>query len=483
MTTDTQAEATTQAAPATEPAPAPETTIATELAEFAYGLRFEDIPAAVVESAKRLVLDSLGIAFASGTFDFARMATAAVDELAGDEDGTVTVVGSGRRYSLRDAVLLNGLLVHGLDFDDTHPEGVIHASASALPTALGLAEQLRLSGRDLLTAYVAGLEVDARLGMAARGGFHQVGFHPTGLLGAFGAAVVAGKLRGLSAQQIAQAQGFVGSLASGSLEFLQTGAWTKRVHPGWAGVAGLTAASFAGQDFPSPPHIYEGRFGLYASHLGEAKEENLALCTAGLGERWETSRVAIKPFPACHFTHAFADAVLAIRAEHGITAADVESIHCLIADGEVKTVCEPLEAKRAPKTAYEAQFSVPYVAAASLVTGDFTLRELEPEALGDPEILALAQKVSYEADPDSGFPALFSGEVRVTTTDGRVLRHREQVNRGADERPLAKADIDAKFQTTATLACTQEQARRIAEAVGALDTCEDVTELTALLRR
>jgi 2-methylcitrate dehydratase PrpD len=461
------------------PADAP---ISSRIGHFASTLTFDDIPTDVVDTAKLLVLDALGIAFASGTFDFADQARAAVDELSDGEPGTATVVGADRGYALRDAVLLNGLLVHGLDFDDTHPEGVIHASASALPTALGLAERLRLSGRDLLTAYIVGLEVDARLGMAAHGGFHQVGFHPTGLIGAFGASVVAGRLRGLSGEQIAQAQGFVGSLASGSMEFLQTGAWTKRVHPGWAGVAGLTAASFARQGFVSPPAIYEGRFGLYASHLGAGAADDLVECTRGLGETWETSRVAVKPFPACHFTHAFADAVIALRAEHGITAQDVESIHCLIAEGEIKTVCEPLENKRRPQSAYDAQFSVPYVTAAALVTGDFTLRELEPEALADPEVLALAQKVTYAADPGSGFPALFSGEVIITTKDGRELRHREQVNRGADTRPLTRDDIEAKFAATAARGCSGDQAARVAAAVDALDRTDDVSELAHLLR-
>jgi len=457
--------------------------ISTQIAEFATTLRFEDIPADVVETAKLLILDSLGIAFASGTFDFASKALGAVDVLSAGADQDGTVVGATRGYSLRDAVLLNGLLIHGLDFDDTHPEGVIHASASALPTALGLAETLGSSGRELLTAYIVGLEVDARLGMAAQGGFHQVGFHPTGLIGAFGAAVIAGRLRGLSADQVAQAQGFVGSLASGSLEFLQTGAWTKRVHPGWAAVAGITAAAFAEQDFASPPEIYEGRFGLYATHLGTATSDGLTECTRGLGEVWQTRRVAVKPFPACHFTHAFADAAIALRTAHGVVPDEVESIHCLIAEGEVQTVCEPLELKRVPKTSYEAQFSVPYVAAAALRHGEFTLREIEDASLRDSVVLDLAKRVSYEVDPGSGFPAHFSGEVVLTTTDGRVLRHREQVNRGADERPLPPADIEAKFRTTSALAISPERAERIVDSLAALDSMRDVNDLTMLLRQ
>lgn len=462
--------------------------ISQRIADFADRLDFKQIPHEVADRAKLLILDCVGIALASGTYDFAQRARSAVADLAGGSTsgrtggaGQATAIGFPGMLPLRDAVHLNGLLVHGLDFDDTHPGGVIHASSSAFPTALGVAESRGLSGRDLILGYVLGVEVATRLGMAAKGEFHQVGFHPTGVMGAFGAAVLAARLQGMSPEAIANAQGFVGSQAAGSLEFLETGAWTKRSHPGWAGVCGITSAAFAAHGFESPPRIYEGRFGLYASHLGTAAEADLAACTKGLGEEWETMRVAVKPYPACHFTHAFADAVLALRAKHDLAPEDVASIRCLIAEGEMKTVCEPEASKRCPRSAYDAQFSVPFIVGAALARGRVTLAEFREDTLADPAILDVAAKVTCEPDPDSGFPQLFSGEVIVETTDGRTLRHREQVNRGADTRPLSAEDITNKFLGNARLARGAGRAEQILEAVLEVDAVEDVRQVTALL--
>ena len=268
-------------------------TIATQLAAFAHGLKPDMLPAAVVEQAKLLMLDALGIALASSRHDFAHCAYRGLHALGGAGDSAV--MGAFAPLPLRDAVLMNGILVHGLDFDDTHPGAITHPSASAFPLALGLAAQRHATGAEMITAYVLAIEVAARLGAAARGGFHDVGFHPTGLVGAFGCALAAGKLMGLDQAGLAHAQGVVLSMASGSMEFLSDGAWTKRMHPGWAGVSGLTATALAGAGFRGPSQPYEGRFGLYASHLAaRGLNADLSLCTRGLGERWELLEVAVK---------------------------------------------------------------------------------------------------------------------------------------------------------------------------------------------
>jgi 2-methylcitrate dehydratase PrpD len=225
--------------------------VATELARFAHGLRYEAIPAEVRERAKHLMLDATGCGLAARRFDFAAPALRAAAELGGA--GARGVLGQRERLALRDAVLANGILLHGLDYDDTHTEGVVHLTVSLLPTVLGVAAELGAHGRDLLVAYVAGMEAGARIAAVARGAFHQVGFHPTGVVGAFACAIAAAKLQGLDAAGIATAQGLALSTASGSLEFLEDGSWTKRFHPGWAGVAGTTAATFAKHGFVSPP--------------------------------------------------------------------------------------------------------------------------------------------------------------------------------------------------------------------------------------
>jgi 2-methylcitrate dehydratase PrpD len=333
--------------------------VAEALARFTGALSFERIPPAVIARAKHLMLDAVGIALASTGFDFAHRTLTAMRGLAGE--GDTPVIGFPALLPMRDAALVNGVLIHGLDYDDTHIGGVVHPTASLLPTVLAVGGRRRVSGAAALAAYVAGVEAAARLGAVARGGFHQVGFHPTGVIGAFACALAAGKLMGLSEEQLVMAQGITLSAAAGNLEWLEDGAWTKRFHPGWAANAGITAAALAQQGFIGPKRAYEGRFGLYASHLQQHYDPaDLELATRGLGEVWELKQVAVKPFPACHFTHACADAAIALKHDHSLDPAAVEHVEALVPAEVVKTVCEPVANKQRPANAYDAQFSIPH---------------------------------------------------------------------------------------------------------------------------
>ena len=443
------------------------TTLAEDLGRFAVELRYDAVPATVRERGKHLILDAVGIAFTSTRYDFAKVPLAALEEFGG---GPAAVIGVGRRLALRDAVLMNGILIHGLDYDDTHSRGVVHATTSSFPCALAVADWQEADGKALLAAYVAAMEVSTRLGAVAKGGFHQVGFHPTGLVGAFGCALAAARLLGLDAHRAAMAQGIALSMASGSLEFLQDGAWTKRMHPGWAGVAGITAAMLAKHGYVGPRETYEGRFGLYASHLGPlAEQADYSLATEGLGRSWQIDEVAIKPIPACHFTHAAADAAIELHKAHGLSGEAIRRVRALVPREVVKTVCEPVANKRAPANSYDAQFSIPYIVATGLLKGRFTLDELEDEALRDAAVLELAGRVEYEVDPASTFPRHYTGEVVIETADGRTLRHREAVNRGCADRPLGNAEIVDKFFDNATRTLSRDRAARVRDAVLTLD--------------
>ena len=466
--------------------------IASELAKFAGGLRADRIPARVRIRALHLMLDAAGIALASHRFDFAADSLRGIEALsdpgarpaagAGDEAGGV-VIGHPRRLPFRDAAMANGLLVHGLDYDDTHVPGILHATASAFPCVLALGERLGASGADVLAAYVAAVEAGARIGSVPPGGFHRQGFHPTGLVGAFGCALGAGRLLGLDPGRLMMAQGIALSTASGSMEFLEDGAWTKRLHPGWAAVAGLTSAYLASEGFVAPSRPYEGRFGLYRSHLGpEAAEAcDVSAATAGLGEAWELDRVAVKPFPACHFLHGCADAAIAIARRHDLDPADVEEATALVPEETIATICEPAANKVRPTSDYDAKFSLQYAVAASLSRRAFGLAELEDEARTDRAVLALAKRVRYRADPASAFPRAYSGEVVVRLRDGRELRHREDVNRGADERPLTNGEIAEKYMENACLTVSEARAAAIRDAVLGLDRCGDVREAANVL--
>lgn len=452
--------------------------IAESLAHFVDGLRWQAFPSEVVTRAKYLILDAVGIAYASSTYEFAKPTINALTELgSGDAD----VIGFSQKLALRDAVLMNGLLIHGLDFDDTHLNGVVHATASCFPVALAVAAHRGCSGRDLLEAYIAGMEVAARVGAVAKGELNQVGFHPTGVVNAFAATLVAGRLSGLSERQLAMAQGIVLSMASGTREYSTDGAWTKRLHPGWAGGAGITAAALAKQDFVGPRAAYEGRFGLYATHLGTSgKQYDLAAATAELGTQWELMGVAVKPFPVCQYNVAGIDAGIALRKAHKIDPKDVLRIRVFVPQHAIIEVCEPVEKKKRPVNSYAASFSIQFAVACALLHGKFGLQHVE--RYQDPEILALADKVDYEIDLKSGYPRHFSGEVIVTMENGTEFSHREQINRGAPERPLGNEDIVEKFMDNAALVISKSRASEIVDLLLKTEKINDARMISTALR-
>lgn len=440
---------------------------AQRIAEFAAGLRYEDIPEAVRARARIQILDCIGVGFASSAYPFAGRAMAGVCALGGAGDGTV--IGRTERLPLRDAALANGILIHGLDFDDTHLTSIIHATAACLPTALSLGEALDASGEELLTAYVAGMEIAIRIGLAVKGGFHHAGFHATGVVSHFSSAIVAGRLLRLTPEQIMSAQGIVSSTASGIQVFLEDGAWTKRFHPGWGAVAGITAARLAENGFVGPKRPYEGKFGLFDSHLqAHAGEADIAALSDGLGSRWELLETAIKPYPVCHFIHGAADSAIALHAAIPDTAA-IESIRILIPEPTLHIVAEPEADKLRPANEYAAKFSAPFVVATCLRLGRFGLAELLPAALEDADTLALAARARCEADPDTAFPTFFSGGVEVLLKDGRRLTRYERVNSGAGERQLDVAAATMKFMGTAGMVLSEAAARRARDAVLTID--------------
>jgi len=464
----------------TDAAPAARTPdMAARLAAFAAELRWDDIPAQVRERAVHHILDATGIALAASRFDFAQRTLTAMQALGGA--GEVPVIGLPAALSPRDAAVVNGLLCHGLDFDDTHLGGVVHPTCSAFPCALSAGLMTGASGRDVVLAYILGVEVAAARGTGANGGFHQVGFHPTGVAGAFACTLVAGRLMGLSSPALKSAQGIALSMAGGSLEFLEDGAWNKRLHPGHAAAVGITAAALAESGFVGIDRPYSGRFGLYNAYLGaEAGRQDLAKGVAGLGETWELLNTAIKPYPACHFTHGCIDAALALS-EAGADPEEVTEIVARVPGEVVKTICEPEANKKAPANSYDAQFSVHYLVAAALLRGRLTLAELEDGALADPAIRALTRKVRYEVDPDSGFPRHYSGEVILRRRDGSERRQRQAVNRGAPDRPLSDAEIVEKYRANALTAIGGARAERIRADILALGEAADLLPVAAAL--
>jgi 2-methylcitrate dehydratase PrpD len=372
--------------------------------------------------------------------------------------------------------MVNGTLIHGLDFDDTHPSGIMHCSASAVPTMLAMATSRGRSGRDALAAYLMGVEAGTRVAKTAHGGIHRAGFHTTPIVGTFGCALIAGRLADLSTEQLIEAQGLALSMTSGPREYHSNGAWVKRMHPGIAAASAITAAGWAKHGFTGSRTPYEGPYGLYNA-FGHKLEVDLAICTAGLGEQWEMLDVAYKPYPSGHFNHAFIDAAIKLHKDHGLKPDEIDSVIALIHKDEVAAVCTPEARKRRPHSAYAAQFSVHYAIAAALTRGRFTLDELDPESYTDPDILALCDKVRYEETSETLFPRYFSGTVVVRTKDGRELKHYQKYNLGSDANPIAAGNVIEKFWSNATRAVSRQRAQRVLDAIMALDEAPDMREL------
>jgi 2-methylcitrate dehydratase PrpD len=444
------------------PPPRSQPTLAQHLARFARHARWTAMPAAVRERARLHVLDAIGLALASHREDYAAPSLAGITAAAGA--GDCSVIGDARSLAPRDAALANGLLIHGLDFDDTHQASIVHPSTASLPTALAIGEQMGADWDQMLGAYAVGVEAAIRIGAAVKGGFHHVGFHATGIVSHFSSALVAGRLLDLSEEQLCAAQGIAASTASGVQVFLEEGAWSKRLHPGWGALAGITAAHLARAGFAAPTRPYEGRFGLFETHLHGAGVDPDAI-SGGLGEHWNLPDTCIKPYPVCHFIHGCADAAVELHAQLSGALDQIEQVTAWLPAATLPIVAEPAEFKQHAKTDYEAKFSAQFVVAKILLHGRLGLPELTQVALGEPATQALAARVICRADPQSSFPKYFSGGVTVVLKSGRTLHCHVPVNKGAGDRALSAEDIVAKFLANAALTLGHEGARRALAAV------------------
>jgi len=444
------------------------------LAGFAADLRHDALPGEVADRAKLLMLDTVGIIVrarrdAESTPPMLR----AVGRMG--LGGECTVFGDTAGYAPPAAALLNGALAHSLDFDDTHAAGSIHSSAPIFPAAFAAAEMTGASGRDLIAAVVAGYEIQIRLSLALDpAGHYARGFHPTATCGVFGAAAAAGKLLGLDRAGLVSAFSIALSQAAGSMQFLDNGAWTKRSHVGQAGQNGLMAAMLASEGYRGPTGAFEGKAGFLNAY---APAPDPAKAVAGLGERWETMRLAVKPYPSCRYSHAAMDAIAALRAEHGITPEEVEAITIGLPRVGMNIIGAPLAAKQAPENIVDGQFSMPFCAAVVLREGRLDWDDY-PRHLADAETLALCRRVDcvVDADAEAALPANMAGKAAITTPRGGFERFVE-APRGEPDNFLSEDEFRAKFRALAAPYLGGET-EALADRLLALDRLDDIRALS-----
>jgi 2-methylcitrate dehydratase PrpD len=385
------------------------------LAGYVADLHYEAIPQEVLARAKLLMLDFLGSTIrARREAESTPALLATLQALGLDGDGASTVFGDDRRWTPSVAALLNGALGHSLDFDDTHADSSLHPSAPVVPAAFAVGELVGASGREVLTAIVAGYEVCCRLGNALDPTSHYArGFHPTATAGTFGAAAAAAKLFGLSKEQIVSAFGVSGSQAAGSLQFLQNGAWNKRYQVGAAAMNGVIAATLARNAFLGSSEAVEGKHGLLVGYSDDTHPDK---AVAGLGSIYETLKIGVKPYPSCRYTHAAIDAIIAMRREHNLTPDQISKVEIGLHRNGI-TLTGDAATKRHPTSIVGGQFSMFFTGAVALDQGRFGWDDYT--RLGDPALDALADKFDViQDDRLEGKTHPFGARVAITTADG-----------------------------------------------------------------
>lgn len=429
-------------------------------------MEWDALDSAVQARTCELVLDLLGVAQAGSRQASSRSAADAALSLG--QPGLAYVIGTGQRTSAAWAALANGTAAHAVELDDVTTESSLHPGVAVIPAAVALAQELGSSSVRLLEAIVAGYEVTMRVGNALNpASAYARGFHPTGVAGVFGAAMAACHLLGLDADRRAMALGIAGTMASGSLEYLADGAWTKRLNAGWAGHAGITAAYLARAGFVGPLSVFEGRLGVLHAYSDAGLPERLL---ADLGNPLQVMRVSIKPYACCRYNHGLIDCMLALRPQFAIS--DVARIRLGVLSGGALLVADPIEQKRAPVGVVDAQFSAPYAAAAALVFGRGDISVYSGECLSDPDVRGLMAVTECYRDEtlDADYPRRWPAAASIELRNGQVLSTRVEYATGEPENPVSREALIAKFVSLAERADAEVLAARLL----ALDTAEDL---------
>lgn len=452
--------------------------LTSELAEFATALRIESISEEVIDKARQLILDAVGVALgASADVDSSGPIRDAITSISGD--GRATVIGHDRMLAAAPAAFINASYVHSLDFDDTHRAGSVHPGASVIPTVLALAEQEGGSGRDVVAAIVAGYDVVCKLAMALDPEAHyQRGFHPTSTAGTFGATAAGARLLGLTSRELTNAFGINGSQAAGSLQFLSNGAWNKRIHPGLAAHNAIIALELARRGFRGASEAIEGPRGFLHSYTDRSHQ---SAAVAGLGTRFEIMHTGIKPYPACRYAHGALDALVDIVTRHELGPNDVRRVVVELCDAAVEIIGQPVERKRHPRSVVDAQFSMHFLAAVAISRQRMTWADYE--LIGDASMGELMEciEVTPAAAANHAYPEKWLCSVMVETATKRFSETRENA-RGDPESPLTWGELIEKFNSLAASVLSQSSRRTVVQAVRDMDFAPNVSRLCEALR-
>ena len=414
-----------------------ETAISEILADWLVGADVKKLSAETIEMSRRIVLDVAGLCIAARNEDYVKATVGA------SGPGDITAIGHGKGFDAFSAALINGTAAHGEDYDDTFEGGPVHSGAVIVPAVMAICEQEGLSGEKMLLATAYGSELLCRLSLVTPKAIHKAGFHPTAVIGTMAAAAAVSVALGLNKKQTIDALGIAGSMASGIIEYLAEGTWTKRMHAGWAAQSGIRAALMARGGFLGPRTVFEGTHGFFHA-FAPSRKPAFDLLLNELGQHWVIDDIVFKPYACGTMTQPFIDCAIEL-AKQGVKLDDIVKIECDVGEGTVHRLWEPLNVKHNPPTPYAAKFSTPFCMALGFVEGKAGLNQFTDASIIEPHARGLAGKISYKINPDDPYPDQFIGHLRATLKSGEVREVKQGYMRGGKHAPMSLEELQTKF--------------------------------------
>ena len=434
------------------------TIYAEEFSGWATKLKTQDIPSDIQEVLSFLVKDISGVIVAARNEDYIQSLIKTYSNT-----GNIIALGHKNVFDVFSSSIICGTAAHGEDFDDTFEGNPIHVGATMVSTFLSAGQFFKLNGEQILKGIAIGAELICRMALVSPTAMHKQGFHPTSICSVFGATAGLGAVLGLNQKQLSSALGVAGSMSSGIIEYLAEGTWTKRIHPGWAASSGIHAALLGRSDFLGPRTVFEGTHGFFKAFTIKEIENDFSHLVEGLGTRWECKNLAFKPYACGTMAQPFVDCAIQIKKQIS-DLTQIKSIKAKVGEGTVHRLWEPREEKNNPSTPYSAKFSVPYCVAVALVKGGAGLEEFNVTNIKDPEILKIANLMTYEIDPNDEYPKNYTGTLIVETIDGKIIEAKQPCFRGGKKQPLTKEDFDSKFNKNLKYAkLNDDQSRQLEE--------------------
>jgi 2-methylcitrate dehydratase PrpD len=456
-------------------------TIAESLSELVVTLKYEDLSQEVIDRTKYLALDFIGLALRGNTFESSKPIHQFIKTLGGKGEGII--IGNKDFNTLPQyAALANGSASHSLELDDVINEASLHPGVVVFATAFAIADKYEKSGKDFILAAVIGYEIMGKLGKSLNPtNVYDRGFHPTGVVGTFAAAATASKLLGLTAEQTTNAFGIAGSQAAASMEFLNTGSWTKRLHPGWASHNGIIATELAKEGFTGPNSILEGNKGFARGYSYEAKLDEMKFDYSNKDNF--ILKASIKPHACCRYIQGPLDLILGIVKEQDLTPSDINKINVYLVQTALPIVAEPQADKRNPVTSVDAQFSMHFGASVAVIYRKTLLEQYQDNVTQLPEVKDLMNKVECFRDKEleKDFPKKWPARVVIETSKGTFSK-KIDYPKGDPENPLTWEEIINKFNYVSAPVYDENQQQHLVNGVRKLEDFEKVSNLSVLLK-